>query len=373
MSANLNEQSSIGYFKGMDVLRFICATGVIFHHAPLMLNEKGVATHAETINHYSGEFFLDVFFIISGFLISMILMKEYESHTFSVKNFFMRRIIRIWPLYFLAVLVKILLIPINKSELPWELIKHNLLYALTFTINFQLLFDTVVKSYTILWSICIEEHIYLILPFLLFLFKAKFKILTFFLLVVGLISWLYFGNVTSSSGYRVSYFVSTSYFYYFGMGTLLACIKTGSLPGINFEKTVFKPLVQIVVMFVFFGYVFNGWGNHSEISTLIINGAFGLYIAWASTTEEFIFNLKPNLSRYIGNISYGMYITHIILINFTIKFFTKKHIAFSEFTWGWCLPIMATILCIGLSTLLYYYFEKPILKFKKKFTSVSNK
>lgn len=357
----------------MDVLRFICAAGVIFHHATLTLKDKGVATHAEEFHRYSGSFFLDVFFIISGFLISLILMKEHEAGTFSMKNFFMRRIIRIWPLYFLAVILKIWLIPVANG-MSITAIKTNLLYACTFSINFQLLFQEVVKTYTILWSICIEEHIYLLLPFLLLLFKQKFKMVSYFLIVTGFISWIYFIGVPSAGNYSSAYFVSSSYFYYFGLGILIACIRTRSIPGIKLEQTIFKPLVQIIVCLIFFGFVFNRWGNHNSlVTTLIITGLFGGYLVWASTQENFILKLKPNLSKYLGNISYAMYVTHIITIGLAIAFFKKKGIHFSEGAFGWGLPILATVLCMAFSSLLYYCFERPILKLKKRFTTVKNK
>ncbi|MGZ4053644.1 MAG: acyltransferase family protein [Bacteroidia bacterium] len=367
------KQPTIGYFRGMDVLRFICALGVVFHHATLMLNEKGVSTHAEAIHRFSGAFFLDVFFIISGFLISLILMKEYETGNFSLKNFYIRRIIRIWPLYFLAVFVKIFLFP-TLGGIPWDVIKTNLLYAFTFTINFQLLFNQVVNTYTILWSICIEEHIYLILPFLLLLFKKKFRTVSFFLIIAGIISWLYFSGIHSNSNYSTSYFVSTSYFYYFGIGILIACIQNGSLPGRNLEIFLFRSPIQVLVSLIFFGFVFNAWGDHRSLPVILfIHGAFGGYLVWASTRENFIFNLKPKLSRYMGNISYAMYITHIITISLAIAIFKKKGIHFSEAHFGWGLPFLAAIFCIALSTLLYYCFERPILKFKNRFTTVINK
>ncbi len=357
----------------MDVLRFICASGVIFHHATLTLKDKGVTTHAEAFHRYSGSFFLDVFFIISGFLISLILMKEYEAGTFSLKNFFMRRIIRIWPLYFLAVVLKIWLIP-SMNGMSITAIKTNLLYACTFSINFQLLFNEIVKTYTILWSICIEEHIYLLLPFLLLLFKQKFKIVSYFLIVTGIISWLYFIDVPSKGNYSSAYFVSSSYFYYFGVGMLIACIRNGSIPGKLLEKTIFIPIVQVIVCLVFFGFVFNSWGNHgSLITVLLITGLFGGYLVWASTQENFILKLKPKLSKYLGNISYAMYVTHIITIGLAIAFFRKKEIHFSEGAFGWGLPILATVLCMAFSSLLYYCFERPILKLKRRFTTVVNK
>lgn len=373
MKIQNTKQFSIGYFRGTDVLRFICAAGVIFHHATLMLTEKGTAVKAEAIHRYSGTFFLDVFFIISGFLIPLILMKEHETGSFSLKNFYMRRIIRVWPLFFLAVFIKIFLFPSLKG-VPMEVISTNLLHAFTFTINFQLLFSEAVKTYTILWSICIEEHIYLILPFLLLLFKKNFGTVSFFLIVTGLISWFYFMNIPSKSGLSTPYFMSTSYFYYFGIGLLIACIKNGTLPGKVLEKVIFRPLIQILIFLIFFSFIFNLWGNHSSLgATLLINGIFGGYLVWASIQENFILNLKPALSRYLGNISYAMYISHIIIISFTIALFKKKGIHFSEALWGWGIPFISAILCVGLSTLLYYYFERPILKLKKKFTTVINK
>lgn len=373
MKAIKETQSSIGYFGGMDVLRFICAVGVIFHHATQILSEKGVPTKAAEIHKYSGSFFLDVFFIISGFLISLILMKEHETGSFSLKNFFMRRIIRIWPLYFLAVIVKIWLIP-SLGTMSAAVIKSNLLYAFTFTINYQLIIQEAAKTYSILWSICIEEHIYLLLPFLLLLFNRKFKLLSYVLIVIGLISWLFAFKMQTDGHFSYAYFLTTSYFYYFGIGMLIACIRNGNIVGKEYEKRLFTPVVQALVCIVFFGFVFNGWGNHKSLPIiLIITGLFGAYLVWASAQENFIFNLKPKLSKYLGNISYAMYVTHIVTIGLAIGIFRKKGIAFSEGAFGWGLPILATVLCIILSTILYYAFERPILKLKKKFTTVKNK
>jgi peptidoglycan/LPS O-acetylase OafA/YrhL len=372
MKNTKEKQLSIGYFSGMDVLRFICATGVIFHHTTLSLKEKGIATQAESIHRFSGAFFLDVFFIISGFLISLILMKEYEAGNFSIKNFFMRRILRIWPLFFLAVLIKIFILPLLNG-VPWDIIRTNLIYACTFTINFQLLLSHA-KTYTILWSICIEEHIYLLLPILVLVFQKKFRNLSWFFIVAGLISWVYFFRVPSRTGFSTAYFMSTSYFYYFGIGMLIACIHNGTIAGKNLENTLFKPLVQLVVMLLFFGFVFNGWGNHNSlIATLLFHGAFGGYLVWASTKENFILNMRPKFSRYFGNISYAMYISHVIIISLVIGISRKKGVHVNEALFGWGFPIIATLLTMALSSLLYYLYERPILKLKKRFTTVVNK
>lgn len=368
MSSITTKKSSIPYFKGLDVLRFICATGVIFHHATLILNEKGFPTKAEAIHRFSGAFFLDVFFIISGFLISLILIQEYKIGTFSLKNFYARRIIRIWPLYFLVVIVKIVIIPMT-DHFPWILIKTNLLYACSFTVNYQLLLEFS-NTYTILWSICIEEHIYLLLPLFLFVFKGKFKLIGWAFVIIGFISWFYFKGIPSVSGYNTTYFVSFGYFYYFGIGTLIAYFHN---EGVKLNLLFVKP-VQIFILIILMLIIFNIVPyNYSLFKILLMNGLLGGYLVWLATQQNFVINLKPAVSKYLGNISYGMYITHIITVGATIRYFKNGDITFSELLWGWGIPCIATMLTIVLATILYYFFERPILKLKSRFTTVGSK
>ncbi len=364
-----NSNASINYFKGIDVLRFICAAGVIFHHSTMLLYNKGFATKAELHHRFSGAFFLDVFFIISGFLISLIILREYQLGTFTIKNFYARRIIRIWPLYFLVVVIKVIIIPFAQHT-PWELVKLNLLYACTFTVNFQLILETVEPAYTILWSICIEEHIYLLMPIFLFIFKGRFNIIGWILTICGFISWLYFKNIPSDSGYNTAYFVSSSYFYFFGLGTLIAFFYN---QGIKLEFLL-NPLVQIIVLFMMFIVIFNFIPyNYSLGKSLLINGIFGSYLVWVAAQQKLIIKLSEKVSKYLGNISYGMYLIHIMIASYVIKLFKKSSLQFSELLCGWAIPIVTVIITITIATILYYFFERPILKYKKKFTTVESK
>lgn len=361
--------TSINYFRGIDVLRFICASGVIFHHSTLILLEKGYATKAEALHRYSGAFFLDVFFIISGFLISLILIKEYRLGTFSLKNFYARRIIRIWPLYFLVVLVKVIIIPLV-NHYPWEFLKNSVLYACSFTVNFQLLFSTMKPEYTILWSVCIEEHIYLLLPLLLFIFNGKFRTIGWVLVSTGFLSWLYFKNVLSVSGMNTPYFVSTSYFYYFGIGMLIAYFYD---KGIKL-KALFIPLMQLVVLFILVLVVFNIIPyKYSMVQNLVITGFLGGYLVWAATQKDFVIRLNVPISKYLGNISYSMYMIHIMIATYIVKAFKHSDVKFSEGLCGWGIPVAALLITMAISTLLYYGFEGPILRLKKRFTTVASK
>ncbi|MBC7862664.1 MAG: acyltransferase [Bacteroidia bacterium] len=362
---------SIGYFPGLDVLRFICATGVIFHHVGQLLVDKGLIEKPVMIYEQCGSFFLDTFFIISGFLISSILIKETTAGKFSVKNFYLRRIIRIWPLYFLVVLATIVIIPHNK-HIPAETIKTNLLYASGFAVNFQILMAQV-KTYTILWSVCIEEHIYLLLPLLLLIFRNNFKILSFVLIPAGFISWLYFGTVKSGSGLNTPYFVSTSYFYYFGLGSLLAFYQDKFRSG--FFKTIFSKTAQWIFLVVLFLYVFNFFPHslYKLPGVLIFSGFFGSYLVASASQPEFILSLRPSVSRFVGNISYAMYLLHIVAISTLLNFLLKKHSHPGSAAATVWLPLAATLITAAAASILYYVYERPILKLKNKFTVIGNK
>ena len=354
--------SSIHYFKGIDVLRFICATGVIFHHTTQILAEKGFETDSEIFHRNAGAFFLDIFFIISGFLISLILIKEHEIGTFSVKNFFARRIIRIWPLYFLVVIAKIVVIPLTTEYVVWDIMKTNLIYACTFLVNFQLLFTPNPDTYAVLWSICVEEHIYLLLPIFLFVFKGKFKIIGWVFVIGGFISWLYFFGVPAISGYNMPYFLSTSYFYFFGIGMLVAWFHHQDKK----LKFLSLPPIQTLLLIIMALFIFNIIPNPMAlIKILIIYGVMGAYLVWLTAQDNCVLNFGTKVSRYLGNISYGMYITHIIIVVPVIRYFKKGDFEFTELLFGWGIPCVATILTMAIATLLYYSFERPILKLKK--------
>ncbi|MES2760647.1 MAG: acyltransferase [Bacteroidota bacterium] len=362
--------SSIPYFKGIDILRFICATGVIFHHTTSILSNKGYTTDAEFFHRNSGPFFLDVFFIISGFLISLILLKEHEIGTFSIKNFYARRIIRIWPLYFLIVIAKIIVIPLATEYVIWDIMKTNLIYACTFSVNFQLLFTLHPDTYSILWSICIEEHIYLLLPLFCLIFKNKFKWMGWFFIITGFISWMYFYGIPSTSGYNMPYFISISYFYFFGIGMIIAWFSKQNKK----VKLLSLPPVQTILLIIIALYTFSVIPNTKNLFKILIIYAFsGGYLVWAATQNNFVIRFTTSLSKYLGNISYGMYVTHIIVVIPVIKYFKKGDFEFSELLFGWGIPLIATILTMALATLLYYFFERPILNFKKRFSTVSSK
>jgi peptidoglycan/LPS O-acetylase OafA/YrhL len=369
-------KAGIGYIKGLDMLRFIAASGVILHHLSLRLGE--VHQNYLGIFEHTGAFFLNLFFVISGYLIATILFKELDNGQFSFKKFYLRRILRIWPMYFFVVLLFILIIPLIKG-VAWDDIGNDLLFASLFITNFQLLFSAVSKaSYVIIWSVGIEEQIYIIFPLLLMLFRKNRALLAVLLIITGVVSWLILADIITpaSAQYNNSpYFFTTSYFFFFGLGCLLALIIAKGAEVIKkVNRVLLNPIVQIVVIIGGFGYLFtDDYTNCSTIVYLISNGLFTSYLVYIAANGKLVFDrLNEKTSRFLGNVSYSMYLIHIRVI--PLGFFVVRKIASpSMFTFDIVLPVIVIALTVGLSALCHYLIERPFLKLKKKYTVVPNK
>jgi len=124
-------------------------------------------------------FGVPIFFVLSGFLISYLMLKEYkEQGSFNLNNFYMRRVLRIWPLYFIVLIIGFVLFPMLRTYLlhiPYVENANPLLYIL-FLSNFDQLKQGVLPFGVGLgptWSVSVEEQFYLFWPLLLLLFSKK--------------------------------------------------------------------------------------------------------------------------------------------------------------------------------------------------------
>jgi hypothetical protein len=142
------------YFPALDGLRAICILLVIFNHTrchypPFIYGWVGV----------------DIFFVLSGFLITTLLLRERESYgNLSLKGFYTRRAFRILPVYFVVLAGYLVLIPLLRDWKRWEEMKLALPYLLTFTQEFRPAATGNIYNQT--WSLGYEEKFYLLWPLL---------------------------------------------------------------------------------------------------------------------------------------------------------------------------------------------------------------
>ena len=363
------------HFKNLDGLRFIAAFVVILFHSGLINDYyKGNA-----VNIYKSYFTrgsgvgVDLFFSLSGFLITFLLLKEIEkTATVSVKTFYLKRILRIWPLYFGLGVLGILLGPIilNKINPASALMTAdqnwiNMFFLCTFTVNFQI--NSVFMNTGVIgtfWSVCIEEQFYILWAPLIKWFKGNLLI---FLLVITMIGVVCAATMTPV----IAYYFTLCRFLNFGIGALAAWVyyKEQKENTTIFPRWMFLPSVQILVIALSLLYLFNvgtsGIGTRAEF---FINPIASMYVILIAIQPNAVLNLENRMFRYLGKISYGIYMFHPFCVQITARIAAKflPILGDTLYYFFWLLPLGSVIIVAALS---YEIFEKPFLKIKDKYSN----
>ncbi|MDU8886834.1 acyltransferase [Yeosuana sp. MJ-SS3] len=347
----------------LDALRFFLASFVILFHIPLLSKNQGLPYFDSLEIFHKGIQAVYMFFVLSGFLIIRLIYRAKINNTFSIKQFYMRRVLRILPLYYLIVffgfLFYHLILPI--LNIPFE-INYDLKEGLLLTIFF--LPNVFSKLYSpggileILWSIGIEEQFYLFIAPLLFCIKRKY-ILFFLTIIVS----LYF-VIFHSSTFNVLREFSFVYFYLLFGGIVSILEEERKL---EFIKR--KALSIIIVTFAIIYFITDWlvveiiWLNN--FLTCILFSLFILTISY----NNFGVEIKSRFIKYLGNISYGIYMYHVIALNIVVFLFLsiEKFDFFGNFMTVLLINILTFALTILISHVSYKYFELYFLKLKNKF------
>lgn len=369
------------YLPSLDGLRFFAFFFVFLHHSLQTITSNNPFLDFLLIafkkNGWVG---VDLFFILSGFLITLLLLKEREKNgKFSFKNFYIRRSLRIWPLYFLALIFGYFINPLIFKQLFNQdfFIQRNIQeYFSQLPFYFTFLGNWAVFKYNYssfptvshLWTISIEEQFYLVWPIILY-FLTSFKkgfIATIIIVFTALILRIYlvFLNFQHPTIYvntftRMDTLVwgSLLAFMFFYRQDFLARLKP--ILKLPFQILAITILIYLLYRLRFFdniiprNAIFGYWligffMSYFLISALNIGSSFSKFLS-----KQYVV--------FLGKISYGLYVWHILAIEFS------KNIL-GEFKF--LLPIMAFILTIVLASISYYLYEIQFLKLKKQFTSV---
>lgn len=357
------------YFKNLNGLRFIAAFSVVLAHTELLKSLHGFSNINDLAfyQNTNGHIGVILFFVLSGFLITYLLLKEESDNgKISIKHFYVRRILRIWPLYFLMVLISFIVYLFSSKVFGvngwWGYfsIFPNVSKALGYY------YDGVVH----LWSIGVEEQFYLIWPFLLIL-TSKFKKIRLRLLLLIFVSISILPHVL---WYLQSHFnfLSATTFQFLDRFTKMFKINSMALGGIA-GLIVFKGkkfsvfdsrFVRLILFFLPFvmwysGFHFNVFND--EIYTLL----FALILYLFASYDETI-DLEHKWLTKLGQISYGVYVYHwlVILVMFkVVKLFKISNLLLVNLI----IYLGGVLTTFLISYLSYHYFEKRFLNLKTKF------
>ncbi|WP_341836318.1 acyltransferase [Chitinophaga pollutisoli] len=381
------------YFKNLDAIRFIAALLVILHHGQYFKAEQGVSSWSwmDYMLKDTGRMGVNLFFVLSGFLISYLLFKENkEKGHISFKNFYIRRMLRIWPLYLAYGIGMIVLAPWVFAKLGietgigLETTVVNLIFLLLFAVNIQLAFFPYNKGIVeITWSVCIEEQFYLVWPLLVAAFRNSLKTLFVVLLSIGFLSKAlclilpHFFPVTSLQLFGINYVLLFDKLELFGTGMFAAWLLFNKDRFPRFFENAFKPGVQWIMLAITALVVF----SVAQIPVLskyyfdhFIHAFLFGYLMLMAVSPNSIMHLEQPIMKSMGKVSYGIYLFHtpvcqLVMILF-LKMFGKVP---GIFTWELMYPLTCVAVTCGIAYLSYECFEKYFLRIKSRYAVVQTR
>ncbi len=353
-NAALSETAKYGYIPGLDGIRAIAVLIVLIAHMGF-----------EHI--IPGGFGVTVFFFISGFLITRLLLAESDTKgQIGLKNFYLRRFVRLYPALIFMIFGSVLLYGLLGLGVPsmTQLAAGIFYFTNIFQVSFQTYGgDMPVMPWTHLWSLAVEEHFYLIFPLVIVLCRKNWTrcaiILTAILITVPLWrSFIHFGTALPSSEYN--YMMTDARFDSLAWGCLLSVLLhlKGSLKP-------FKPLLGIIPTALAVGAILASFiirdDNFRYTIRFSLQGAalfilvLNFYYLKALQFAIKICELKP--LAWIGQISYALYLWHVP-IYFIIHHYMERNAGSI---------LLAVLLSFIISAISFYWVEKPFITLRKRF------
>jgi len=361
------------HFPNLNALRFIAASAVIVHHIELAKSVFGLPNIADLPAIPAiGPLGVVLFFVLSGFLITYLLFVE-KSTTgrISAGRFYIRRILRIWPLYYLVVTLGLFVLPRIASLHPFAgRISGDFIASIVmmygFLPNVALVLYPPIPLISQAWSVGSEEQFYLIWPWIIRRSRGTYRPLIATIAIYGVLLVIMF--------FARRWFNSTLVRALAGLlGTLsIDCMAIGGIAAVaylrreRFLSIVFDRRLQLVVYVVLLVMLAKGFTLPDRLHYHIYAPLFAFVILNLACNERTIISLEAAPLNYLGKISYGLYMYHGFAIAITFKVLSLWHME-RAVVLQYVGTFATTIVAAAIS---YHAIEYPILRKKYAFSSV---
>lgn len=361
------------YFPNLNGLRFLAAFLVLIHHIEQFKKLLNLPNffHVPFVNN-AGKIGVNLFFVLSGFLITNLLINEKQrTNTISVLNFYKRRVLRIWPLYLFLCLLSFFILPhisfFNIEGLSDKLDDNfiiKLVLYVFFLPNLALGLFPAIPYASQMWSIGFEEQFYLFWPW----FVKKIKKIRLVILLIPLVFvtlnilvYLFFKDFLT----QLNLYESVRYLFDFpsydsiaiGCGFAYIVENKNKLLAFLFQKSTQIITYFFVIFLIVFGIKVPFFNNQ------LFSVLFGIIIINLALNKKNIFNYLENSTfNYLGKITYGIYMFHYIAIIFVLK--TLQNYGIKNMIAEYVLSFVLTVIFAVLS---YEFFEKRFIKLKKNY------
>ena len=348
------------YRPEIDGLRAIAVGAVILYHAQIT-----ISGHQPFKGGFIG---VDIFFVISGYLITSIILKELvTTGSFSFTHFYERRIRRILPALLFVMLASLIFAWLHLLPSSFIDFSKSILFSLGFSSNFYFHYSGqqygaesgLLKPFLHTWSLSVEEQYYVLFPIVLLIIFRYFKKYFIYTLIIGFVLSLGTADWTSRNYPSISFYFIHTRMWELIAGSMLAYFEiTNGHRSQNRILNLILPFIGIILIGQSILF-FNDEMFHPSFYTL--SPVIGVcLIIWFSNKDEIITKiLSTKLIVGIGLISYSLYLWHYPIFAF---------VRISEFTQGSLLnKLLLGIVTVILSTFSYYFVERPSRNKNNKF------
>lgn len=380
------DASQRAYFHNLDGWRFVAFLTVFVSHAALFLGYAGGMRY-EWVKHnilVNGDVGVSFFFVLSGFLITHLLLKEKaERGRISFRRFYARRALRIWPVYFLTLLAGFVILPAVLSHigtvLPFQTLPGKGVWPwyLFFLANFPIAFGHGASVPTdVLWSISVEEQFYLLWPLIVSLLPRRHLPKALFTIIVA------------ASAYRAYYATEPDVIAYstfsvmadLAVGALLAWLHAERQAIFERTKRTFRWAIGLAyiaaaaLIISRHSLLESSWGSvrlpiYSALIPLLLAFLFAFIIFEQNEAIESPFKMgRSRLATALGKISYGLYTYHMIAITAVLSSAAALGYAleYHSVSFGAVLALSSLSATILIAVISYRYMEKWFLAKKPR-------
>lgn len=365
----MNDQKTI-FLPGLNGIRAIAAVGVMLGHTDAAISKLNYSWNLfgwnadGTANEWIlKEHGVTMFFVLSGFLITYLLLKEFtKTRDINIKSFYMRRVLRIWPLYYLYFLIDISLLLLLKYNFDFSIVP----FYLFFVANLPFILNKALTNLDHFWSIGVEEQFYLFWPWFFKKFTKKTEAylwaLGIFLALFRIIIW---------------YYKPFSTLAIFSVVNRFDCMILGGVAAIFYFKgnhvfmkivnNKFTQFLALIIYFLMFINVF--WFLNSIIEIFVVAIATMIIIIGQIEEKNRLVNFNISVLDFLGKMSYGIYVIHPIIIFVVLKFVNLNFL-------GLMTPFFYHITIVSFTLIIayfsYHFYELPFLKLKSKFSIIKS-
>ena len=361
------------YFPNLNGLRFLAALGVIIHHVEQFKAEQRLpsAWGSNTIAML-GKAGVILFFVLSGFLITYVLLEEKaRTGTVAVRHFYARRILRTWPLYFVVILLAFFLWPavfpaaITGSSAQAVLDSWPGLLCFFFLMpNVARTFHDPVAFAGQTWSIGVEEQFYFVWPLLVRAVRRVAVVMLLIAVAYPLVFWLFFDWLSTQDRAVIPHFFPWSKFLVdfridtIALGGLAAWLLHTNHALLRWLRS---PAAYAGALAVSAAFVLRQ-EKAPMLYPSIFAVCFAILLLNIVQDRRAALFLESPVPHYLGRISYGLYMWHPVAI--VLGFYLSG----TRVASAWVHYPLVLALSIAIAAISYHWFESVFIRWKQRFT-----